>query len=107
TVRKALSELSNEGLVYTVKGKGTFVAKPKLEQSLFSFYALGRDLKNRGLDLASRTLKQARVTLPREIAARLKVKAGDPAAEIRRVRMLDNAPLAIETSYVIGDSVDA
>ncbi len=105
TVRKAFAELASEGLVYTVKGKGTFVSKPKLEQSLFRFYALGRDLRSRGLDLVSRILKQSEVALPKEIAQRLKVEPGERAAEIRRVRLVDGAPLALETSYVVGDAV--
>jgi len=106
TVRKALGELALEGLVYTVKGKGTFVAKPKLEQSLFRFYALGRDLRSRGLDLTSRILKQSVVRLSKEVAQRLKVPEGERAAEVRRVRLVDGAPLAVETSYVVGEAVD-
>ena len=107
TVRKAFAELANEGLVYTVKGKGTFVAKPKLEQSLFRFYALGRDLRSRGLNLVSRMLKQSETALSKEIAQRLKVNPGERAAEIRRVRLVDGAPLALETSYVVGEAVSA
>lgn len=105
TVRKALSELHNEGLVYTVKGKGTFVAKPKLEQSLFRFYALGRDLPSRGLDLVSRILKQSKAKLPKEVATRLKAAPDEPAVEISRIRLVDHVPLAYETSYVVGEAV--
>lgn len=107
TVRKAIADLHNENLIYTVRGKGTFVSKPKLEQSLFRFYSFGRDLKNRGFSLISRTLKQESVRLSREVAARLRRTERDEAAIIERVRLLDDVPLAIETSYVVGDGVEA
>src|SRR5690554_3165280 len=64
TVRKALADLAAEGLTYSVQGKGNFVAKPKLEQSLFRFYSLGRDLPVRGLALESQILTQREISLP-------------------------------------------
>lgn len=37
TVRKALAELESEGFIVTEPGRGTFLLKPKFEQSLLRF----------------------------------------------------------------------
>jgi len=54
TVRQAVGELCSEGVLYRIKGKGTFVAKPKFEQqNIMSFSEL---LRARGAEPRTRLL---------------------------------------------------
>lgn len=56
TVRKALAELESEGFIVTEPGRGTFVVKPKFEQSLLRFYSIGREMRDLGRDLSSKII---------------------------------------------------
>lgn len=54
TVRQAVGELCGEGVLYRVKGKGTFIAKPKFEQqNIMSFSEL---LRARGAEPRTKLL---------------------------------------------------
>src|ERR1700724_1514653 len=48
TVRQALNELVNEGLLYRQHGKGTFVCEPRIQQALSEIASLSEELKRRG-----------------------------------------------------------
>jgi GntR family transcriptional regulator len=100
TVRKALADLVHEGLLYTVQGKGTFVAARKFRiewaQEMAGFHA---DMARRGLQVKVRVLEQAIVPSDRRVAEELNLRRGDPVVKIVRLRLVDGQPFDIATNY--------
>ncbi|RSD25141.1 GntR family transcriptional regulator [Mesobacillus subterraneus] len=100
TIRQALTNLVNDGYLYRQKGKGTFVNKKKVEQRLQGLTSFTEDMKERGFTPGSRLVSFEIIPAGREIADRLHLNENTPVYEIKRVRLADNVPMALETTYL-------
>jgi DNA-binding GntR family transcriptional regulator len=100
-VRQALGELVAEGLLYRVKGKGTFVARRKLEEKFIQrsdgFF---REMTSRGYKVESRVLEQAAVIPPPHVRNALRLKAGERTIKIDRLRSVDGEILLFVETYI-------
>jgi len=104
TLRKALDSLVAESLLLRRQGSGTFVAPPKVAQRLTAT-SFSEDMRSRGLRPGSRTL--AAVTRPAGMAvgACLAISPTAPILQVRRLRLADDIPMAIEELHVPSDLV--
>ena len=104
TLRKALDSLVAESLLLRRQGSGTFVAPPKVAQRLTAT-SFSQDMRSRGMRPGSRTL--AAVTRPAGMAvgACLGVLATAPILHVRRLRLADDIPMALEELHVPADLV--
>lgn len=100
TIRQALTNLVNDGYLYRQKGKGTFVNRKKFEQRLQGLTSFTEDMKERGFTPGSRLVSFEIIPSGREMAERLNLNENTPVYEIKRVRLADNVPMALETTYL-------
>jgi GntR family transcriptional regulator len=100
TVRKALNELAHEDLIYTQVGKGTYVADPTLNEELQPLSSFSDDIRRRGMVPASRVLEATIVQADDIVADRLRVPWGTEIAKLRRLRLADGMPVAIQIAHL-------
>ncbi|MEU7587355.1 GntR family transcriptional regulator [Micromonospora sp. NPDC049230] len=100
TLRQALDELCDRGVVEQFPGKGTYVRATPVPYSMGNLRSLADDLRAHGIEVLTRVLGREIVAVPDEIAARLGVPAGDKVLRLERVRVVRGAPLIHQLSYV-------
>lgn len=98
TVRKAFTDLINEGYLYGVQGLGTFVTKKPYIRNLSSI-SFSEELKEQGYETGM-VLDGIDEILDNEIAKILNIDPATPIYCLKRVRLANNQPVAYHISYI-------
>ncbi|WP_077624751.1 GntR family transcriptional regulator [Sediminibacillus massiliensis] len=111
TVRQAINNLASDGLLIRQKGKGTFIAEKKFEQTLQGLTSFSEDMKARGLTPSSKLVRFDVIQADQKLAEKLQLAEGDDLFIIHRIRLANESPVAVETIYtpksIVGDMTEA
>lgn len=100
TVRQALTQLQQEGLIFKVHGKGSFVSKPKAFQNVSQLQGFAEAMTGMGHEIFNQVKFFDFVAAPIHVAAKLKLPVGSKVTEIKRVRLLNRRPVSFEITYL-------
>lgn len=101
TVRKALSDLVQEGLIYSIQGKGTFVAPKKLRSSwVQQTGGLYADMTERGFKVTMHVLEITTIPAEENISSELNIQEGEPVFRLVRLRYVDDKPFDVCTNFL-------
>lgn len=100
TVRQALYELVNEGVLNKIQGKGTFVAQPKLEPIRPDVTGFTQDMAIKGRDIRSIVLETETVQAEEKIARALHQSVGIDLFKLVRLRLLDGVVIGYHEAYI-------
>lgn len=106
TARQALAELVQEGRLYASAGKGTFVAEPKITQSVQALTSFSDEMRARGLVPTTQVVQRDLVPASTAIANRLQLAEDSPVICLDRLRLANGEPMALETAYLAFDGME-
>ena len=98
TARHAMNSLAQEGLVFRVRGRGTFVGEPPTHRRASSLLSFSNEMRRQGRMPSSRVLGRALRAPTREEAVRLQLKDTEKVVWLRRIRLADGHPIAVEST---------
>lgn len=101
TVRLALSELEQLGLVVRRHGRGTFVSDRSTNRAnLMQMYSFTEQMRSLGRVPETTILEFSEITADANLADRMGVRQGDRLFKLKRLRSADGTPMMVEVSYL-------
>ena len=100
TIRATIQNLVRQGLVEIRRGRGTFVASPRIVQELTELTGFVEDMRVLGLTPTARVLSREIVSAAPLVAEKLGLPSGATVIKIQRVRLSDGVPLSFDETYL-------
>lgn len=105
TVLKAISELISEGLLVSIRGKGTFVSSTQIEQPLGkSYISFSEDLIQKRIPFTTIVIEKCIENGSNLVSGMMNILEGTPVFLLRRVRHVNGKPLVYLINYVRMDT---
>lgn len=100
TVRRAVNELVREGFLESYQGRGTFVARPKIQRQLSQLSSFSEEIAAAGLRAGSRLLSLRQEPAVGDVAAALRLPEGEWIWIVERLRLVDDEPTIVSVSHL-------
>jgi GntR family transcriptional regulator len=107
TARNAMERLAADGLITREPGRGSFVAERPAHRRANRLMTFTQEMRRAGRTPTSRVLTRAIRPSSTAEAANLGIPARQPVVHLRRLRLADGEPIALETTVLIGACADA
>ncbi len=101
TVRQAISELVQEGKLYRIKSKGTFVTRKKINQDFFvRLESFNDQISKQNKTPKTEVISMTTVTPLPQVKEALGLADDEPAIFLHRKRFADNSPIVEVRTYL-------
>lgn len=101
TVRNAINQLVEEGYILRYRGKGSFIAEPRLKRDINYLYNFTENIRSAGSVPSSQVMRCEVVASDAALQTKMKLAAiGQKVFLLERLRMADGDPIIFETTYI-------
>lgn len=107
TVNRAMRELTDEGYVKRIAGRGTFVSDFRSQSHVLEVQNIADEIAGRGRTHTCEVLRNSRQHARGEIARALHVEQGTDVFHLLLVHKENTAPIQVEDRHVVADFAPA
>lgn len=100
TVRRALTDLVNEGLLERRHGSGTYVARPKVTYEAREMVNYVQAMQKRNVATGSQLIEFGEIVASRRLAELLELEIGDPIYRVVVLRLANRVPVILERGFL-------
>lgn len=100
TLRQALRQLSDDGLIVQRPGRGTYVSPPHLAYRLGALRSLADDLRQQGHEVRTTVLGRTVCRAPGAVAGQLRIRSDDTALRLERLREFGGRAAIHQVSWI-------
>lgn len=102
TAKQAITSLVNEGCLYRIQGKGTFVSPKKIDRNFEQLPTFSGDIRNQGYNPVYKVISFQETNADTNIRQKLDM-VSDKVVRFKRVMYLNEDPIAVVSSYLNPD----
>ena len=100
TLRQALGELEERGLITRHQGRGTFVTRPRLQLPIVGVFSIRDAMEAYGMKMSTRVVRVEVIEASRQLASDLVCLPGEKVVFIERLRLSDGEPMVLDTAHL-------
>lgn len=102
TARKAYERLQEQGYIYSIQGKGSYVKdrSKQIELVLSGDESFSQKMLDKGYNFETRNIFCTPIEYNKKIFAFLRIEPNDQVFKIGRLRFVDKRPIALHISYI-------
>jgi GntR family transcriptional regulator len=100
-IRQTMNSMNHQGLIFTEHGRGSFVARERINKPLGVLQSYHESMRESGLDPEVKILKKELVIPPEDIAAHLNLDKGEEAFYLQRISYLGGVPVNFLEAYIV------
>ena len=106
TVRQAINELVTEGFLFRLKGKGTFISRPKIHQDFMMILeSFNDEMKDKGLTPKTKVIQFKLEKASEIVAEKLRVAEGSDIVLLERLRSANDEPIVLVETHLPNGTV--